>query len=61
MLLLDYVHAIVLAGVALYIWYREPPRMLLTPLMLISFFVLYGPGNIVYFMGAETCLTYTAR
>ncbi len=22
--------------------------------MLISFFVLYGPGNIVYFMGAET-------
>lgn len=54
MLPLDYVHAIVLAGVVLYVCFREPPRILLTPLMLISFFVLYGAGNIVYFMGAET-------
>jgi hypothetical protein len=54
MLPLDYVHALILVGVALYVWQREPPRILLTPLMLISFFVLYGAGNIVYFAGAET-------
>src|ERR1700680_3470197 len=51
---LDYVHALCLAGIALYIWRREPPRLLLVPLMLISFFVLYGAGNIVYFLGADT-------
>jgi cytosine/uracil/thiamine/allantoin permease len=51
---LDYVHAFCLAGIALYIWEREPPRLLLVPLMLISFFVLYGVGNIVYFAGADT-------
>jgi hypothetical protein len=54
MLPLDYVHAIVLVGVALYMWTREPARILLTPLLLISSFILYGAGNIVYFAGAET-------
>ena len=54
MLPVDYVHAIVLVGVALYVWYREPPRILMTPLMLMSFFVLYGAGNIIYFAGADT-------
>ncbi|MGC1388675.1 MAG: hypothetical protein WA807_11750 [Steroidobacteraceae bacterium] len=51
---LDFVHAFCLAGVAIYIWRREPPRLLLTSLMLISIFVLYGVGNIVYFAGADT-------
>jgi hypothetical protein len=51
---LDYVHALCLIGVAIYIWQREPPRLLLVPLMLISFFVLYGAGNIIYFIGADT-------
>jgi hypothetical protein len=51
---LDYLHATCLAGIAAYIWRREPPRLLLTPLMLISFFVLYGAGNIIYFAGADT-------
>jgi hypothetical protein len=51
---LDYIHALCLVGIALYIWQREPPRLLLTPLMLISFFVLYGVGNIIYFAGADT-------
>jgi hypothetical protein len=51
---LDFVHALCLVGVAIYIWRREPPRLLLAPLMLISFFVLYGVGNIVYFVGADT-------
>ena len=54
MLPLDYVHAACLVGIAAYIWLREPPRLLLTPLMLMSFFVLYGVGNIVYFAGADT-------
>lgn len=54
MLSLDYLHALVLTGVAIYIWRREPPRLLLTPLTLISFFVLYGIGNIIYFAGADT-------
>ncbi len=54
MLGLDYVHALCLIGIAIYIWQREPPRILLTPLMLISFFVLYGAGNIIYFVGADT-------
>lgn len=54
MLPLDYVHALCLIGVAIYIWQREPPRLLLVPLMLISFFVLYGVGNIIYFLGADT-------
>ena len=54
MLPLDYVHALCLVGVAIYVWQREPPRLLLTPLMLISFFVLYGVGNIIYFVGADT-------
>jgi hypothetical protein len=54
MLPLDYVHAICLVGVALYIWRREPARLLLTPMMLLSFFVLYGVGGIVYFVGADT-------
>jgi hypothetical protein len=51
---LDFVHAFCLAGIAIYVWRREPPRILLTPLMLISFFVLYGVGNIIYFAGADT-------
>ena len=51
---LDYLHALCLAGVALYVWRREPVRLLLTPLMLVSFFVLYGVGNIIYFLGADT-------
>ena len=54
MLTLDYVHALCLIGIAIYIWKREPPRLLLVPLMLISFFVLYGAGNIIYFIGADT-------
>jgi hypothetical protein len=53
-LTLDFVHAFCLAGIAVYIWLREPPRLLLAPLMLLSFFVLYGAGNIIYFIGAET-------
>ncbi len=51
---LDYFHAFCLVGIALYIWEREPPRLLLTPLMLISFFILYGVGNIIYFAEADT-------
>jgi hypothetical protein len=51
---LDFVHAFCLAGIAVYIWLREPPRLLLVPLMLLSFFVLYGVGNIIYFIGADT-------
>jgi hypothetical protein len=51
---LDFLHAVCLVGIAIYIWRREPPRLLLTPLMLISFFVLYGFGNIVYFAGEDT-------
>jgi hypothetical protein len=54
MLPLDYLHALCLVGVALYLWRREPPRLLLTPVMLLSFFVLYGAGNIIYFLGADT-------
>jgi hypothetical protein len=54
MLSLDYLHALCLIGIAIYIWQREPPRILLTPLMLMSFFVLYGAGNIIYFVGADT-------
>ena len=53
MLTLDYIHALCLGGIALYVWQREPPRLLLTPLMLLSFFVLYGVGNIIYFVGAD--------
>ena len=53
MLPLDYLHALCLAAVALYIWRREPARLLLTPLMLLSFLVLYGIGNMVYFLGAD--------
>ena len=45
MLPLDYLHALCLVGIALYVWRREPPRLLLVPLMLISFFVLYGVGQ----------------
>jgi hypothetical protein len=51
---LDYVHALCLVGIAIYIWQREPPRLLLVPLMLLSFLVLYGVGNIIYFVGADT-------
>lgn len=51
---LDYLHAVCLAGVAIYVWRREPVRLLLTPLMLVSFLVLYGAGNIIYFLGADT-------
>ena len=54
MLPLDYVHALCMVGIAIYVWRREPLRLLLTPLMLLSFLVLYGVGNIVYFAGAET-------
>jgi hypothetical protein len=50
---LEYIHALCLGGIALYVWQREPPRLLLTPLMLLSFFVLYGAGNIIYFAGAD--------
>jgi hypothetical protein len=53
---LDFVHAICLLGVALYIWRREPARLLLTPLMLLSFYVLYGVGGIIYFLGGEAVL-----
>ena len=54
MLPLDYLHALCLASIVVYIWQREPLRLLLTPLMLASFFVLYGVGNIIYFLGADT-------
>jgi hypothetical protein len=50
---LDYLHALCLAGIVVYIWQREPLRLLLTPLMLASFLVLYGVGNIIYFLGAD--------
>jgi hypothetical protein len=53
MLPLDFIHAVCLVGIALYIWLREPPRLLLVPLMLISFFVLYGVGNMIYFAGTD--------
>ncbi len=51
---LDYLHAVCLVGIALYMWLREPPRLLLTPLMLLGFLVLYGVGALVYFAGADT-------
>jgi hypothetical protein len=51
---LDYLHALCLASIVVYIWQREPLRLLLTPLMLASFLVLYGVGNIIYFLGADT-------
>ena len=51
---LDYLHALCLLGVALYLRLREPPRLLLTPLMLIGFFVLYGVGTLIYFNGADS-------
>jgi len=51
---LDYLHALCLAGIVVYIWQREPLRLLLTPLMLASFVVLYGAGNIAYLAGADT-------
>jgi hypothetical protein len=54
MLPLDFVHALCLIGVGLYVWQREPARLLLTPLMLLSFFVLYGAGGILYFVGTDT-------
>jgi len=54
MLPLDYLHGLCLVGVALYVWRREPARLLLTPLMLLSFFVLYGVGGILYFLGTDT-------
>jgi hypothetical protein len=54
MLPLDYLHALVLLGIACYVWRREPPRLLITPLTLLSFWVLYGVGNIIYFVGADT-------
>jgi hypothetical protein len=54
MLPLDFVHAVCLVGVGLYVWRREPARLLLTPLMLLSFFVLYGAGGILYFVGTDT-------
>src|SRR5579863_6402526 len=54
MLPLDFLHALCLIGVAVYIWQREPARLLLTPLMLLSFFVLYGVGGIIYFVTADT-------
>ncbi len=53
MLPLEYIHVLCLGGIALYVWQREPPRLLLTPLMLLSFFVLYGAGNLIYFAGAR--------
>ena len=53
MLPLDYLHAACLLAVALYLWRREPVRLLLTPLMLLSFFVLYGVGGIIYLVGAD--------
>lgn len=51
---LDYLHALCLVVIVVYIWQREPLRLLLTPLMLASFGVLYGVGNIIYFVGADT-------
>ncbi|HKF97426.1 MAG TPA: hypothetical protein VKB20_04175 [Steroidobacteraceae bacterium] len=54
MLPVDYLHVLCLVGLLLYVWRREPARLLLTPLMLLSFFVLYGAGNIIYFQGADT-------
>ncbi len=50
---LDYVHACCLIGVALYVWKREPARLLLTPLTLLGFFVLYGVGTIIYFADGD--------
>lgn len=50
----DYLYIIVLVAVALYAWRREPPRLLLSPLLIVSFGVLYGLGIFVYYAGAET-------
>ena len=50
---LDYVHACCLVGVVAYLWKREPPRLLLSPLTLLGFFVLYGVGTIVYFSDGD--------
>jgi hypothetical protein len=51
---LDYLHAVILIAVAIYVWQREPLRLLLTPLMLVSFVVIYGIGMIIYFLGTDT-------
>src|SRR5579871_5066018 len=50
---LDWLYGLCLTGVALYLL-RERPRILLTPLLLLSMFVLYGIGSYVYFAGADT-------
>ena len=51
---LDYLHMLFLVGIVLYVRLREPPRLLLTPLMLLGFLVLYGVGTLIYFAGADT-------
>jgi hypothetical protein len=50
---LEGLYGLCLAGVALYLL-RERPRILLTPLFLLSMLVLYGIGSYVYFAGADT-------
>ena len=50
---LDLAYALCLAGVALYIWRRERPRLMLVSLTLTSFFLLYGVGHFIYYAGAE--------
>jgi hypothetical protein len=50
---LDSTYAALLVGIALYIWRRDPPRLLLTPLTLISFFVLYGIGHFIYYANTD--------
>jgi hypothetical protein len=50
----DYYYAAVLVLTLFYALWREPPRLLLTPLLLFSCLVIYGLGHFVYYTGAET-------
>ena len=53
MLAIDSLYALLLCGVLAYVLLREPPRLLLTPLMLLSFWLLYGVGHFVFYARAE--------
>ena len=54
-------YAFVLIAVFAYMVIRERPRLLLTPLMFLSFWVLYGVGHFVYYLRAETVEYISAR
>lgn len=46
-------YALLLCGVLAYVLLRDPPRLLLTPLMLLSFWLLYGVGHFVFYSRAD--------